>query len=120
MAAPATEKNRVFVPRTSPPILSHARKRGSRSHTRDVGVCGPWMPGFAGMTIFHLVTERKNDSMGAEPARAPPPQPVAAQRGAAEQRGLLVARVARGEPLVGVPQYRVAAHALVDRKIALE
>jgi hypothetical protein len=27
-------------------------KAGIQSHRRDVGDCGPWMPAFAGMTIF--------------------------------------------------------------------
>src|SRR5215471_9009579 len=40
--------------------------------------------------------------------------------GAAEQRGLLLRRAAGGDALEGVPHYRIAAHAFVDREIALE
>src|SRR3984893_765649 len=40
--------------------------------------------------------------------------------GAAEQRGFLVGGAAGGDALEGVPHHRIAAHALVDREIALE
>src|SRR5437762_8499876 len=47
-------------------------------------------------------------------------QPIGLLCGAAEQRGLFVGRAAGGEALEGVPHYRIAAHAFIDRKIALE
>src|ERR1700730_12357188 len=40
--------------------------------------------------------------------------------GAAEQRGFLVGGTAGGDALEGVPHHRIAAHAFVDREIALE
>ena len=47
-------------------------------------------------------------------------QPVELRRGVVEQRGLMFGRGAGGDPLERVPQHRVAAHRLVDGKIALE
>src|SRR5690349_3228788 len=39
---------------------------------------------------------------------------------AAEQGGLLVGGAPGGDALEGIPHHRVAAHALVDRKVAFE
>src|ERR1700736_3997171 len=48
------------------------------------------------------------------------PEPVKPRCGAGEEIGLFGRRCAAGEPLEGVEQHRIAARALVDRKIAFE
>src|SRR5580704_8853295 len=48
------------------------------------------------------------------------PQTIGPFGRAAEQRGLLVGRVAGGDALERIPQHLIAAGALVDREIAFE
>src|SRR5436190_1604947 len=64
------------------------------------------------------------------PSRRPPPpprsrrsrdaQPIDPRRRAAEERGLLVVRMARRQPFENVPERRVAARQAVHREVAFE
>src|SRR5271169_4412908 len=87
-----------------------------RSHICRAGIWGWWHPPLSASALLFLPCVSPTP-VACRPSRR---QAIGLGRGAAEQRGLLGGRTTRGDALERVPHHRIAAHSLVDRKIALE